>query len=155
MRHNIYQWETKARPSNHYLYNTYRGMIDRCYKPSNTCYRRYGGRGIKVCDRWLDSFWNFVEDMGERPDHHTLDRIDNNGSYEPSNCKWSTSEEQNNNRSNNHRLTVNGITLTKQQWSNLTGTCAMLIYSRKKRGWTDEEAIYGREVSKQKDRLHH
>ena len=82
----------------HELYRVYHGMKTRCTNPNHVYYDYYGGRGITVCQRWLDSFWNFVEDMGERPKGYTLDRIDNNAGYFKENCKWSTMKEQSNNR---------------------------------------------------------
>ena len=73
-------------------------MKDRCYNPNYKGFPRYGGRGIKVCDRWRDSFENFLADLGERPLGRTLDRINNNGDYEFGNCRWATKSEQNYNR---------------------------------------------------------
>lgn len=75
-------------------YRSWKAMKARCSNPNDLFYRRYGGRGIKVCERW-HSFENFLADMGERPSGTSIDRIDNDGNYEPSNCKWSTVAEQN------------------------------------------------------------
>jgi len=81
-------------------YNIWGKMKSRCYAKSNNRYYRYGGRGIKVCDRWLHSFENFYADMGPRPTKkHSIDRINNDGNYEPSNCRWATPKEQVDNQS--------------------------------------------------------
>lgn len=82
----------------HYLYRTYNAMKTRCYNTKTEAYRWYGERGITVCERWLDSFWNFVEDVGERPEGKTLDRVDNNKGYDPDNFRWATVQEQMDNR---------------------------------------------------------
>lgn len=76
------------------IYQAYYSMKSRCYDEKNKAFKHYGGRGIKVCDRWLESFEKFVEDMGERPLKHSLDRIDVNGNYEPKNCRWATQQMQ-------------------------------------------------------------
>lgn len=83
--------------SNHYLERTYRSMRLRCENPNHNSYRYYGGRGIKVCERWKN-LANFIADMGDRPPGTTLDRIDVNGDYEPSNCRWATPKQQTANR---------------------------------------------------------
>lgn len=80
-------------------HNSWKSMKDRCLNTNHIFYKNYGGRGIKVCDRWINSFENFYQDMGKRPLGKTLDRINVNGNYEPSNCRWATIEEQNKNKS--------------------------------------------------------
>ncbi|RZJ90202.1 MAG: hypothetical protein EOO20_08845 [Chryseobacterium sp.] len=83
-------------------WRAWRDMKDRCYNPNKKEYFRYGGRGIKVCDRWLNNYDNFYSDMGKRPNKGlSIDRIDVDGNYEPSNCKWSTAKEQANNTRRN------------------------------------------------------
>lgn len=84
----------------HPLYSTWQGIKDRCYNRNNAQFNDYGGRGVVVCERWLmplEGFWNFVHDMGERPDGYSLDRIDPNGDYCPENCQWADRLTQNNN----------------------------------------------------------
>lgn len=87
---------------NQYLseYATYHAMKQRCFNPENKSYKDYGGRGITVCERWLQSFEVFIQDMGGRPEGLSLDRIDNDGNYEPSNCRWATRMEQRVNQRN-------------------------------------------------------
>ena len=86
-------------------YGIRKNMVNRCYNPKNKRYPNYGGRGIKVCDRWLESFENFYEDMGHRPSNkHSIDRIDNNGNYEPDNCRWADNIIQNRNKQDNLKV---------------------------------------------------
>lgn len=91
------------------VYNIYNQMKSRCKNPSQINYDKYGGRGIKVCDRWLESFENFLEDMGRPQPHESLDRIDLDGDYSPENCKWATNAEQARNRSDNVWVWHEGI----------------------------------------------
>lgn len=88
-------------------WNTWNGMMSRCYRPETHSFARYGGRGIQVCARW-HKFDGFVADMGTRPHGRTLDRIDNDGNYEPANCRWATLEEQNLNRSTTVKINLGG-----------------------------------------------
>lgn len=92
------QLHTKHGYSYHPLYSTWYNMIHRCVNPDNSNYENYGGRGITVCDRWKNSFEAFIEDVGDRPEGATLDRIDVNGNYEPGNCRWADSHTQITNR---------------------------------------------------------
>lgn len=94
-------------------YAIYHAMIDRCYNEKRNGYIYYGGKGVKVCDRWLESFENFYADMGDRPSNkHSIDRIAVKGNYEPNNCKWSTMKEQNENTTRSIRYKINGVDKT-------------------------------------------
>jgi len=106
--------------SKHPLYTTWVNMRARCRNPNNSNYKYYGGRGIKVCDRW-DIFQNFLDDMGQRPRGTTLDRINNEGNYEPENCRWETQRVQLNNTRSNRKVCYNGAQRTIAQWSRATG----------------------------------
>lgn len=117
------------------------GMRDRCSNPRVTRYEDYGGRGIRVCERW-GNFATFLADMGEKPPGTSLDRIDNSGNYEPGNCRWATVEQQQNNTRRNCHLTAFGETLTITQWARRNGIHATTIERRiKKLGWSTEKAI--------------
>ena len=112
------------------VYWSWKSMKARCYNPNRTHYRHYGGRGIKVCDRWLESFENFYEDMGDCPPGLSIDRIDNDGDYTPENCRWATSMEQTNNTSRNRRVTVDGETMTITQWARRLGVNIRTMFYR-------------------------
>jgi hypothetical protein len=98
-------------------------------------YDLYGGRGIKVCEQWRD-FENFLADMGEQPSGKSLDRIDNDGDYEPGNCRWATAKQQSRNRGNNRLLAYGGKTRCVTEWAEMTGMGSSVIYGRLSRGWT-------------------
>ena len=82
----------------HELYHVYNDMLGRCRRPTHHGYANYGGRGIYVCQRWIDDFWNFVDDMGPRPPGLSIDRVNNDGPYSPDNCRWATAKQQRANR---------------------------------------------------------
>lgn len=123
-------------------YQTWSGVKKRVLHGSILNRPYYIDRGITMCDRWFNSFENFLEDMGEAPSqHHQIDRIDVNGNYEPDNCRWVTRTEQMNNVRSNVHLTYNGTTMTQEQWGRETGLGGTIICKRLKRGWTVERAL--------------
>jgi hypothetical protein len=93
----------------HPLYYVWQGMLRRCYTKTNLSFHRYGGRGIIVCDEWKSSFSKFVSDMGERPPKTSLDRIDNNGNYEPGNCRWADRKTQQRNQTVTRKILIEGV----------------------------------------------
>jgi ribosomal protein L19 len=125
----------------HPLYPTWQGMCRRCSDPRHVAYHRYGGRGITVCERWKENFWAFVADIGDRPAGRTLNRIDNDGNYEPGNCNWATQKEQSANQSCKRVLTFNGLTLTITQWAQKTGLTAFALRKRIRNGWSVERTL--------------
>ncbi len=111
------------------VYTKWLGMFSRCYNKNGKNYRYYGGRGIKVCERW-HNFQNFLADMGHPPEGMSLDRINPNGNYSPKNCRWATKEEQAQNRRNIKQLAFAGKTLCLQQWSDSIGIKLTTLYQR-------------------------
>jgi len=124
---------------------SWRAMRRRCFDKNMRTYPRYGGRGVKVCERWFglaDGFQNFLADMGHRPSlAHSIDRIDVDGHYCPENCRWATVTEQAANRSNNRRVTIDGETLCSQEWAKRYGIKLTTIHGRMSRGETFEQAL--------------
>jgi hypothetical protein len=125
------------------LYKTWNNMISRCYCNSFRNFKNYGGRGITVCKEWKEDFQTFADLALSHgySDELTLDRIDVNGNYEPSNCRWITNKEQQHNKRSNRYITFNGKTHTLKQWSEITGIHPKTISTRIDRGWTIEEAL--------------
>lgn len=121
----------------------WKNMKSRCYENNHQAFKRYGGRGVTVCQRWLESFEAFFQDVGRRPSPgHSLDRFpDNNGNYEPGNVRWATRIEQQNNTRSNRTITVDGVTLTVSQWAKRAGMRVGTVFRRLKKGWSDEEAV--------------
>lgn len=129
-------------PANSREKKAWTSMINRCTSSNNPRYYRYGGRGIKVCQRWMESFENFFSDMGERPSMaHSVDRIDNDGDYCPENCRWATRKEQQRNQERTMFVTANGLTLPMREWAERTGISIVTLQSRKYRGYTDDQII--------------
>lgn len=116
-------------------------MKERCINSSHQAFSRYGGRGIKVCQRWLESFQNFLDDMGEPPPGMSLDRKDVDGNYEPSNCRWATDTEQANNRRNTIYVEFDGRTQSVADWAREVGIPHKTLKHRIKTGWMPEKAL--------------
>lgn len=129
-------------------YNSFRSIKNRCLCKTNKGYPKWGGRGIEVCDRWLErpnGFKNFLKDMGPKPDYstfpsgyprYTIDRIDNDGPYSPDNCRWATAKEQVYNRSNTRYFAYNNELHTLLEWSKILGIPLWTLYDRLKKGKT-------------------
>jgi hypothetical protein len=128
-----------GRTSSTYL--TWASMVKRCRNPKAKDYHYYGGRGINVCNRWL-KFENFLEDMGEKPQGRTLDRINNEQGYNKRNCRWITHKENCNNRRNSDHITHNGETRSLSQWAEKVGISQPTLWRRiYQRGWSVANAL--------------
>lgn len=121
-------------------YQAWSNMRRRCTDPSIRQYKDYGGRGITVCERW-DSFPNFLSDMGEVPVGTSLDRINNDGNYEPGNCRWATRIQQSHNSRRPRLFTIGDVTDSINGWAKRTGIDTVTILERLERGWPTEEAL--------------
>lgn len=147
--------------SHHPLYDRWVSMIRRCHNPKDKSYVYYGARGISVCQRWRDSFETFAEDMGPAPSGTSLDRVDNDGNYEPGNVRWATPAQQAANRrpcvrscAGNARARfvtyfVGGERLTAEQLARRQGVHKSTIYHRRMRGWSHDEIVSGARFSKE------
>lgn len=117
-------------------------MVARCSNPTNTSFRHYGARGVQVCERWRNSVDAFVRDMGIAPIGFSIERINNDGHYEPSNCRWATVREQAQNKRRTRRLRFRGVTLSISDMARRYGLTEMVVRTRLDRqGWTIEEAL--------------
>ena len=121
-------------------------MKNRCYNPQNKFYKDYGGRGITVCSEWLDkknghkNFREWALENGWK-EGYSIDRINVNGNYEPSNCRWATPTEQANNRRNNNFVTINGVTKTTTEWAKQIGISQNAFAERVRNGWSDDKLL--------------
>jgi hypothetical protein len=136
----------KTSPNRHPLYNCWSNMIGRCchasWRRKSRDYKIYGGKGIKVCDRWLYSFPNFLKDMGPTWSHGlTLERKDSSKGYTPKNCIWATPAQQNRNTSKNVWHELNGIRMVERDWCRRLGGDGKLVKQRLERGWSLEKAL--------------
>lgn len=123
-------------------YKIWAGVKKRVTTGNSLNRKYYLEKGITMCDRWFNSFEAFIDDMGEAPSNeHQIDRIDPNGNYEPANCRWVTRIEQMNNTTNNRWYTINGRTLTQEQWGREVGINGSIISKRIRRGWSTEKAL--------------
>lgn len=118
--------------SNSNTYSIWQGIRCRIFNDNDPAYKHYGGRGIKLCERW-QKFENFLEDMGERPEGLTIDRIDVNGDYTPENCRWATYKTQARNKRVNVLFTYNGETHPLSEWAEILGTTYSYFYNRYKK----------------------
>lgn len=132
------------------IYKIWKAIKYRCNNKDNAVYQNYRGRGIKVCEEWENSFqtfYNWAISNGYN-DSLTIDRINNNAGYSPENCRWATVQEQSLNRRTNVYLSLNGIPKTISQWSDELNINRTTIQHRHKKGWSDEECLFGRKKVK-------
>lgn len=131
----------KRRVGQSRTYSSWHNVIGRCTNPKHTAYKDYGGRGIIVCRKWKKSFENFLSDMGEAPIGCSIDRIDNNKGYCPTNCRWATGIEQQRNKRNNHLETYDGMTQCVTAWAEEFGLCPQRVVQRLSDNWPIERAL--------------
>jgi hypothetical protein len=123
-------------------YNSWHSMKQRCRDPNHDNWDEYGGRGITVCDRWLNSFENFLTDMGERPSSaYTLDRIKGSEGYEPGNVRWATAKEQQQNLRSNRIISFNGVAMNVTDAALAAGLPRNAVFKRLEAGWTEQRAL--------------
>lgn len=138
-------------------YSVYSAIKTRCYNVRSVPYPNYGGRGIKMSDRWLgpDGFINFLKDMGPRPgEEYSIDRINNDGNYTPENCRWATTKEQANNKRSNKKYVYQGVEYTEAQLASKFGMLRNTLHRRLKAGYSVEDAVT-RPLQKKRDSLYY
>lgn len=126
--------------SGHRVHRIWRDILQRCNNPKRPAYPYYGGRGITVCARWL-KFENFLEDMGTGEPQSEIEREDNDGNYEPGNCRWATHREQCQNRSNTIKVKIGDEVMCLKSWAARFGIKYLTVYMRVRRGWSAERAL--------------
>jgi hypothetical protein len=151
---------SRARPRSakerHPLYNVWTNMVRRCSDPGNRAFANYGGRGIRVCQEWAGDFEAFCRDLPPRPSpQHTIERINNDGGYEPGNVRWATRLEQARNQRSNVWITANGKTMLMRDWSRETGIPEPTLHRRLKANWTHERTVSERPMRSSAQRLTH
>ena len=129
----------QARPTR--TYQTWKAMKKRCENVNYEGYARYGARGIKVCERWQESFESFLADMGPAPKGYTIDRKDVNGNYEPGNCKWSSKKDQMRNTTKTRLIIYKGREMSLAEACEITGQTRTRVNARLRLGWTVERAL--------------
>jgi len=122
-------------------YDSWKNMYHRCLNETSPDYAYYGKRGITICDRWKHDYDAFVEDMGLREPGMTLDRINNDGNYEPGNCQWATRKTQSRNKRNNHILTIDGRSQTIADWADESGIASRALWLRVQTGYTGADLL--------------
>lgn len=131
------------------IYRVWRNMKIRCCKPNSQNYYLYGGRGISVCDKWMESFENFYEDMKHGYiEGLSLERVDVNGNYCPENCKWVTMADQCKNKRNTAYITYKGVTKRAFDWAEIIGANPRSLSRRVYLGWSPEECLFGKQYEK-------
>ena len=134
------------RRDQHPAYYSWANMKQRCLNPNATGYARYGGRGIKICDRWIDDFWAFASDMGPKPSGYTLERKDNNGNYEPRNCRWASKKEQARNVERNLKVVIEGKEYLACKLEEISRWDRRAIAVRAAAGISLQEVLFGEKL---------
>lgn len=134
-------------------FNSWRAMVARCTNTDHKDYHNYGGRGIKICSQWINDFDVFFEDMGEKPKGLSIDRINNNGDYEPYNCRWADAKQQARNKQNSRLITLNGITKNLSAWAEENDMTSHVLRYRIQAGMKPNQ-LFSKEKVKPKDYRH-